>query len=168
MKRVLAGDLVSGDEFKVTESSVKTYKVRLSAINSSDGDLMVLTVGENYHLHLPRQAEVVAVTMWREVEVPCLVARHEGGLVRLLCNRASDGKPIGVICEKCDAEATAQVTDMLKEPRRGDTVYMPNGSKRVIEGFSEVGGTKLSGGSWISASKLEPFGIRTWKYDPKE
>jgi hypothetical protein len=166
MKLVRVDTLQKGDEFKVTESSAKTYTVHYNNTHGTDRDLVTVGVGGDTYLDCPRHCEVAAVTMWREVEVPCLAARHEGGLEKLFFNLADGGRPRGVICGECDDEITAEVSDMVKEPRRGDKVLAPGGRQLTITGFSEDEGTHLSDGSWLCASKLKPAGIRVWEYNP--
>lgn len=110
---ITADDLRKGDVFTLGADGLREYTVTSRGIASDDGQLLIIQLRERPELVLPRHTPLLGVTMYRTVEVPCVVARHQDGLIRGLHDMASGPPPVGVFCGRCDAETTAEVMARL-------------------------------------------------------
>lgn len=167
MTEVEISQLRKDDVIRFGES-VTDYRVtRSEAFSSGLGlwEVHLRSIGGLDMIRAVFGMKVVAVEMYRDVEVPCRAARHEGGPLKIRHNFATGRAPFAVICGNCDDEITAAVVAAMKEPRRGDTVVMSETEETKIHGFSDDHGTRLDNGRWICASKLEPIADRRWRYN---
>lgn len=117
--------LRKGDRFKINENSRREYTVTGSCLSSDDGEIVILALRERPELVLPLRTEMVAVSMYRIVKVPCLAARHGDEPVTMMYDMASGAVPRAVICGSCDEEVTAEVVARMQagqvadEPAKG-------------------------------------------------
>lgn len=168
MTEVAINQLKKDDVIRFGES-VTDYRVtRSEAFSSGLGlwEVHLRGVGGLDMVRADFGMKVVAVEMYRDVEVPCRAARHDGGPLKIRHNFATGRAPFAVICGRCDDEITAEVEALMQGPRRGDVVVM-DGSAVKISAFRGETDVRLGNGVVIDASKLVSIGDRRWQYDEK-
>jgi hypothetical protein len=109
--------LTKADAIRFSEESKDVFRVIRSEWCSRDKNLWDVEVrgpGSVSRITARPDMQVLAVEMYRVFEVPCLMARHEGGPLQMLHNLATGSVPRGVICGACDAECTAEVVARMQ------------------------------------------------------
>lgn len=109
MISVTIDEVQAGDQIRFSPQS-PSYTVTRTQIHSFEHSLRFIEFGAGGPgaVTMPATAEVFATEMWRTVEVPCLVVRHQG-MVAIRYNKADGGTPRGVICGDCDAEIMDEI-----------------------------------------------------------
>lgn len=111
MIKVTVDELENGDVIRFANDG-KRFTVEHAQVHSSEKSLRILKVAALDLISIPATAEVHALIMWREHDVPCMVCKKH---YSLSVNVAEDSVPRGILCGPCDTRTTQEVMARMKE-----------------------------------------------------